>query len=314
MEALNRTHNGETIEITMNKNYIISIQDLLKGRGRNAEFDAADEKRIKLIRHSDVVRSDSFIYNEYQEAVYKLYLTDYNLFMKWQSEQSDEKMKNVDYLVVFLGEEHYECRFVGVYRNYGRLRSTGDGVSEYDFREVEGFEGLKDIVVIDWGKGTLSWMQNWTTSKEVKRIEQISDRDGIPFFTRYEDVVLSLPQLRKVVEDKEWRSKLECLNCVYLILDKANGKQYVGVTYKDVKQDRKNGILSRWTEYAQTAHGNDKLLKELLEKQGLKYAEQYFQWTILETLPLNVTPKVAIDRESLYKEKLGTREHGYNDN
>lgn len=298
----------------MEKNYIISIQDLLKGRNRNAEFDAADEKCIKLIRHSDVVNADSFIYKEYNGTIYKLYRTDYHLFQKWQSEQSDDKMKNVVYLVVFLAEEHCECRFVGVFRNYGRLYSTGNGVSVYDIREVEGFEVLKNIVVIEWGKGTLSWMQKWTTIKEVKRIEQTSDRDGMPLFTRYEDVVLSMAQLRKVVEDKEWRSKLESLNCVYLILDKSNGKQYVGVTYKDINPGRKNGILSRWTEYAQTGHGNNKLLMELLAKEGTNYAEQNFQWTILETLPLNVIPKVAIDRESLYKEKFGTREYGYNEN
>lgn len=296
------------------KNYIISIQDLLKGRNRNADFDNADEKRIKLIRHSDVVKANSCIYKEYSGTVYKLYRTDYKLFLKWQSEQSNAIMKNVDYLIVFLGEEHCECRFVGVFRNYGPLYSTGKGMSVYNLREIEGFEVLKDVVVIEWGKATRSWMQNWSTSKEVKRIEQVNDRDGIPLFTRYEDVVLSLPQLRKVVEDKEWRSKLECLNCVYLILDKANGKQYVGVTYKNVKPGSKNGILSRWAEYAQTGHGNNKLLVEKITKEGLNYAEQNFQWTILETLPLNVTPKVAIDRESLYKEKFGTREHGYNEN
>ena len=48
----------------MEKDYIISIQDLLKGRNRNADFDTADDKRIKLVRHSDVVKTDSFIYKK----------------------------------------------------------------------------------------------------------------------------------------------------------------------------------------------------------------------------------------------------------
>lgn len=298
----------------MDKDYIISIQDLLKGWNRNSEFDNANESRIKLVRHSSEVKPDSFIYNKYKGSVYKLYRTDYALFKEWQSEQSDSKMKNVDYLVVFLAEEGCECRFIGVYRNYGPKRATGNGVSEYAIEEVEGFEGLKDKVVIDWGKGTLSWMQNWQSTKNVRRIDQVNTGDDIPYFIRYEDVILSFSQLQKVVEDKEWKSKLESLNCVYLILDKETGKQYVGVTYKDMKPGIKNGILGRWTEYAQTGHGNNKLLVALLEDKGISYAEQNFQWTILETLPLNVTPKVAIDRESLYKKKFGTREHGYNEN
>ena len=298
----------------MDKDYIISIQDLLKGWNRNSEFDNANESRIKLVRHSSDVQPDSFIYNKYKGSVYKLYRTDYTLFKEWQSEQSDSKMKNVDYLVVFLAEEGCECRFIGVYRNYGPKRATGNGVSEYAIEEVEGFEGLKDKVVIDWGKGTLSWMQNWQSTKNVRRIDQVNTGDDIPYFIRYEDVILSFSQLQKVVEDKEWKSKLESLNCVYMILDKETGKQYVGVTYKDMKPGIKNGILGRWTEYAKTGHGNNKLLVALLAEKGISYADQNFQWTILETLPLNVTPKVAIDRESLYKKKFGTREHGYNEN
>lgn len=298
----------------MDKDYIISIQDLLKGWNRNSEFDNANESRIKLVRHSSDVQPDSFIYNKYKGSVYKLYRTDYALFKEWQSEQSDSKMKNVDYLVVFLAEEGCECRFIGVYRNYGPKRATGNGVSEYAIEEVEGFEGLKDKVVIDWGKGTLSWMQNWQSTKNVRRIDQVNTDDDIPYFIRYEDVILSFSQLQKVVEDKEWKSKLESLNCVYMILDKETGKQYVGVTYKDMKPGIKNGILGRWTEYAKTGHGNNKLLVALLAEKGISYADQNFQWTILETLPLNVTPKVAIDRESLYKKKFGTREHGYNEN
>ena len=298
----------------MENNSIISIQDLLKGRKRNAEFDSTEESRIKLVRHSGNVMSDSIIYKDYNGPVYKLYLTNYELFLKWQQEQADSRMKNVDFLVVFLAEEGCECRFIGVFKNNGLKHSTMEGVSIYDIQEVNGFKALKDKVVIEWGKGTLSWMQNWTTKKEVKRIEQKGDVDGIPPFSRYEDVVLNLPQLRKVVENKDWQSKLESLNCVYLILDKATGKQYVGVTYKDVKPGVENGILSRWTEYASTGHGNNKMLVDLLSKEGIGYAEQYFQWTILETLPLNVTQKVAIDRETLYKEKFGTRKHGYNEN
>lgn len=298
----------------MDKDYIISIQDLLKGWNRNSEFDNANESRIKLVRHSSDVQPDSFIYNKYKGSVYKLYRTDYALFKEWQSEQSDSKMKNVDYLVVFLAEEGCECRFIGVYRNYGPKRATGNGFSEYAIEEVEGFEGLKDKVVIDWGKGTLSWMQNWQSTKNVRRIDQVNTGDDIPYFIRYEDVILSFSQLQKVVEDKEWKSKLESLNCVYMILDKETGKQYVGVTYKDMKPGIKNGILGRWTEYAKTGHGNNKLLVALLAEKGISYADQNFQWTILETLPLNVTPKVAIDRESLYKKKFGTREHGYNEN
>ena len=183
----------------------------------------------------------------------------------------------------------------------------------YDLKEVDGFEILKNQVVIDWGKGTLQWMQNWSTMKEVVRIDQVSDNEGIPYFTRYEDVLLNYSQLKQVVADNEWKAKLEACNCVYVITDKSNGKQYVGVTYKGSKAGIKGGILSRWTEYANTGHGEDMSLKKLCEEDS-NYAEENFQWSILETLPLSVIPAIAINIETKWKEKLLTKTFGYNNN
>ena len=298
----------------MKENVIITIQDLLKGRKRNNDFDLADEKRIKLVRHSGVILDDSVIGKDYQgQSVYELYRSNYPKFLEWQSEQNEDKMKNVDYIVAFIGEEQCLCRFAGVYKNYGALHKTPCGGMFYDLKEVSGFEILRNQVVIDWGKGALSWMQNWTTEKKVVRIDQISDSDGIPYFTRYEDVLLNYSQLKQVVVDKEWKTKLEACNCVYVIADKSNGGQCVGVTYKGSKTGIKGGILSRWTEYAETGHGEDVSLKELCERDP-NYAENNFQWSILETLPLSVIPKVAIDIETKWKDKLLTKEFGYNNN
>lgn len=291
---------------------IITIQDLLRGRCRNNDFDNADIKRIKLVRHSGVVLDDSVIGKDYHGlSVYELYRSNYLKFLEWQCEQNEDKMKNVDYIVSFIGEEQCLCRFAGVYRNFGPKHKTQCGMF-YDLKEVNGFEILKNQVVIDWGKGALQWMQNWTTEKEVVRIDQVSDNEGVPFFTRYEDVLLSYSQLKQVVADKEWKTKLEACNCVYVITDKSNGKQYVGVTYKGSKVGMKGGILSRWTEYAETGHGEDVTLKKLCQENP-NYAEN-FQWSILETLPLSVIPKVAIDIETRWKDKLLTKVWGYNNN
>ena len=293
----------------MNKQIIITVQDLL--RGRNNDFDKTEPKRIKLVRHSGILREDSVLGKDYQGlSVYELYRSNYSSFLEWQCEQNEEKMKNVDYIVAFIGEENCLCRFAGVYKNLGRKPITG---SIYDLREVDGFEVLKNQVVIDWGKGTLQWMQNWAQDKEVVRIDQVSDKEEIPYFTRYEDVLLNYSQLKHVVEDKEWRTMLEACNCVYVIADKQTGQQYVGVTYKNSKPGMKSGIWGRGTEYANTGHGDDATLKKLCANDP-KYAEKNFQWSILEVLHLNVIPKVAIDRETKWKEKLLSREFGYNNN
>ena len=97
---------------------------------------------------------------------------------------------------------------------------------------------------------------------------------------------------------------LKDVNCIYCILDTSNGKQYVGSTYN------KQGILGRWSQYAATGHGGDLDL----EKKGENYCKTNLKWSILETLPLDISAHDAIERETLWKEKLGVKRFGYCNN
>lgn len=305
-----------------NLDSIISIQELLKER--NAEFDSTSPKHIKMVRHADKrLLSEGVIVHEkryYGTTLYDLYRTDRQTFLNYQGEQQRSLFENVDYIVAFIGEDKLESRFVGVYKNCGIERQTGynekgEEICVFDFQEVEGFDVLKERVIVDWKTPANGWNQYWYNIKEVVRIDKGIEQNDLPIFKRYEDVILNYHQLKSIIKsnNSEWKSKLEACNCVYVILDKNNGKQYVGVTYKDVKNDKKSGIWSRWAEYADTGHGNDVTLKMLCMNDP-NYAMNYFQWSILETLPLNIIPSLAIQRESFYKEKLGTRKFGYNNN
>ena len=294
----------------MDKNWITTIQVLLNGR--NDEFDAADKKRVRLIRHKDNRKVKIIDGKEYTNSLYDIYLNDNEVFMNYQSEQVKKRFIDVDYIVAFIGEEGVASRFVGVYRNMGLIKEIGDYndevLAKFDFQEVGGFELLKERVIIDW-RNPVSWLQNYINEMPVVRIDRGLKEDNIPVFSRFEDVLLDYNQLSHIFETNniEWKSKLESCNCIYLILDKSNGKQYVGSTYN------KQGIWGRWAQYAATGHGGDKDLKPLLEADP-NYARKNFQWCILETLPLKILEEHAIDRESLYKRKFGTRDFGYNNN
>jgi len=293
----------------MENQHIISIQELLGNRG--IDFNP---KRVKLVRHIDH-RGEKLIGGQtYKGTLYNLYRTKPDMFATYQNEQDTNKFKNVDFIVSFIGEENSTARFIGVYQNMGQQDFDG-GLSLFDFRKVKGFEVLEEKVIIDWGDNTISWHQWWDNTKYVIRIDRGMSEGDIPVFHSYEDVMLSYNQLKAIYDknNEEWRSKLEAVNCVYLILDKATGLQYVGVTYRAQTSSGK-GIWGRWKEYAETGgHGNDVSLMDLWKKDNT-YPTHNFQWCILEILPLNVAAAVAIDRESLYKEKLGTRVIGYNNN
>ncbi|MEF1220701.1 GIY-YIG nuclease family protein, partial [Photobacterium damselae] len=72
------------------------------------------------------------------------------------------------------------------------------------------------------------------------------------------------------------------------------------------------GLWQRWSEYAKTGHGGNKQLKELCIADPL-YARN-FKFTVLQTLPSNVSNRDVINLENLYKQKLGTRAFGLNAN
>lgn len=292
------------------KDYITTIQELLKGR--NEEFDKANVKRIRLIRHKDSRKEKIIDGKSHEGTLYDIYLHDNDAFMAYQSEQLVKRFKDVDYIVSFIGEEGSVSRFVGVYKNNGIIKMlpdyNGEAHAKYDIQEVLGFELLKERVVIDWNN-PIQWLQHYN-EMPVIRIDRGLKENNIPIFVRYEDVVLNYVELQTIINSNnaEWKAKLESCNCIYLILDKSNGKQYVGSTYNA------RGIWGRWSEYAKTGHGNDVELKKILDTDS-KYAEKNFQWCILETLPIKILPEQAIDRESLYKRKLGTRSCGhYNKN
>ncbi|MFI0460101.1 MAG: GIY-YIG nuclease family protein, partial [Candidatus Thiodiazotropha endolucinida] len=96
------------------------------------------------------------------------------------------------------------------------------------------------------------------------------------------------------------------VNGIYCITDTRNGKLYVGTAYG------KNGIWGRWSDYVSTGHGGSKKLRAFLDTDP--EAVNYFQYTILEILPGSSTADDAIAKEALWKRKLRSQEHGYNDN
>lgn len=295
-------HCGEN----MDKNIIITIQQLLKSR--NSDFD--NSKKVKLVRHKDnrPINERKIFGVQYEGTLYNLYRTEPEKFLAYQSEQTFANFGDVEYIVSFIGEEGTESRFIGVFKNNGVIKKFDDH-EVFDFVEVAGFEVLKERVIIDWGKSAISWHQWYSNEKEVIRIDKGLTENDVPLFTGYNDVLLSYRQLNSIFkkEINDWKTRLDCCNCIYLIQDKKNGKQYVGSTYG------KEGIWGRWKEYAETGHGNDVQLMQKLKEDPL-YAKKYFQWTILEILPLQISDAVAIDRELLWKRKFCTHDFGYNAN
>lgn len=178
----------------------------------------------------------------------------------------------------------------------------------YNMEEYTEFSKYNGRIIIDWICGA----RNWHIRKSDLPILEIlkEAKRNVESFTSYENFILSFDKLNEIVLMpslySDWINALSVVNAIYVITDTEDGKLYIGSSYGN------DGLLGRWTDYAKTKHGDNELLKKLLEKYPQRYKK--FQYSILQLLPKDITSKMAVDAETKWKEKLCTRKHGYNDN
>ena len=130
-------------------------------------------------------------------------------------------------------------------------------------------------------------------------IEQLlSDSFGGEEFPGYDNISLSYKRIRIdfTFEKKDWITALENQKAVYLITDKQNGKLYVGSATSNYGM-----LLQRWQSYVDNGHGGNKELRILVEKQGLNYVKENFQYSVLENYNGKIDDKFVLKRESWWK-------------
>jgi hypothetical protein len=273
---------------------MLTINELLYKRGlpKNA--------KTKFVRHADI-----------RFPLYDNYKFEKEKFLFWQSEQSKPVFHNCEFIVSFLGDVGKRSRFIGVYKVNG-FKVGANNIFYYDLSEVEGFEDIKERVIVDWASIQRSWHQ-WVSNVEEKPIIEILPINTFhqKSFSDYLDFILDFSELKEIIKNrdtfKDWFLMLSAVKGIYLILDKSTGNKYIGSAYSE------DGIFGRWEEYVNTnGHGNNKRLKELIESD--KTYARHFQYTILMTLPKTMTAQEVIKREQLFKQKLGSRSFGLNEN
>ena len=280
---------------------LLNFSDILRKAG-------LDPAKVQLIRHT--LNDKEF------RACYEK-----NMVKEYTAEQKKDFNKGYAYWAVFISGKGTEARFYKLYRVGAAVPKSPEVMPEAypcplafekpgDYYELEYVDVLKEFenrLIIEWGEAIRAWHQKGTTEKAVKAIQSIQKLE----FVGYENVVLSYEKLKEIIENdmdhyKLWQTALSSVKAVYLILDTKNGQQYVGSAYGD------GGLLERWKCYADTFHGNNKLMKELICDHPDRY--RYFQFSILQIFSMSVPDDMIINAESLWKRKLGTKEYGMNAN
>lgn len=268
---------------------MLTIQEIL-----NLKTDILKKSRVKLVRHKD------------SRAEYRELIKDRNELLKYQQEQGNPIFHDCDYIVSFIGKERRKSILFGIFKVNGFTQKNGKYY--YDLEQLSEFDYLSNRIVIDWGNNAIAWHQ-WY-DKQLKEIVQILPQGYLGEFPGLLDFVLDFSELERLINNPEanedWRNNLSAVNGIYLILDNKTGNQYIG------SANGLGGIWQRWTDYVKTFHGGNQKLIELCEND--KDYHLSFKYSVLQTLPSNITKKEIDKIEALYKEKLGTKAFGLNKN
>lgn len=261
----------------------------------NSQTNLFDGKKVKLVRHKD------------DREEYRELLKQRNTLLQYQKEQTKPVFKDCDYIISFIGTERKRSILFGIFKVNG-VRITANKKYLYDLEEIDELKFFNERLVIDWGNNAIAWHQ-WYHLQE-KEIIEILPKGYLGTFPGLLEFVLDFEELKKLTSNPEanfdWKNHLSSVNGIYLILDTSTGNQYIG------SANGNEGIWQRWSDYSNTIHGGNKLLRELKEKNSNCYRN--FRYSILQTLPSNITQKEIIKIENIYKQKLGTKAFGLNGN
>ncbi|HKR44346.1 MAG TPA: GIY-YIG nuclease family protein, partial [Paraburkholderia sp.] len=141
-------------------------------------------------------------------------------------------------------------------------------------------------------------------TRQTRRYSVTKHLESAVPFLGLTGVSLVMAELRIALRDAAWQQGLAGVFGIYLITDERGGQHYVG------SASGAQGLLQRWTSYAITGHGGNKLLTQLLAATPGR--ELDLRFTLLEVLPAGIPRREVIKRESYWKIALGSRTFGLN--
>ena len=260
------------------------------------------------------------------EKRYKVHLANWNgeshpldVFVKskdewknwnsWRSERDDFNRQYIFSLMEYYHEPN-TWLFGGTYEVVKRLSKTRD--KGYEVKLTDQFKPFIGRLKIYWQRSGRaksrrleSCLDDFYLSEVLK--EEYTGEE----FCGYEDINHDFHVLENIFNrgKQDWKAALINVKGVYLIMDKLNGKKYVGSAYGET------GVWSRWACYIGNGHGHNNELTAIIKAKGIGYARKNFRFSLLEYRPMKTDDKDIIARETYWKEALLSRgDFGYNKN
>ncbi|MCF7945362.1 MAG: GIY-YIG nuclease family protein [Spirochaetia bacterium] len=274
------------------------------------------DKEIKITDIISIESSEKYKFHAArwngQDQPLDVYVRDkdeWHYWNRWRSNKDEFSREYIFSLIDFYPETD-TWLFGGIYKVLKRNNISQD--FSYEIDEIEKYSpyvGRLKVKLKKPPRGRAFYLENYIENMHVSEI--LKETYSGECFPGYDYISKDFHELQAIFirEKPDWKTALENIKGVYLIVDKKCGKKYVGSAYGSF------GIWSRWKCYVGTGHGwNDELTK-IINSEGIDYAKKYFKVTLLEYMPMKSDDAYVIERECFWKEALLARgKFGYNKN
>ena len=232
-------------------------------------------------------------------------------WIAWKKEKDDLPRQRVIAFVRYYTVSQDQWIFAGIYdvtkkSNFSEIQ---DNVG-YDLTIVPEYQNLYGRLVVEYKNYTQQLKRNAENVLPAIKVVEILKKpyNGVEF-EGYNNINLSFQELEVIIKNNvdEWKRKLENVTGIYMLMDRSNGKKYIGSAYGQ------EGIWHRWTSYIYSQNGGN---KELLQLDN-DYIKSNFNFTLLEWYALGTDIDFIISRENYWKKVMLSRKEngfGYNDN
>lgn len=294
----------------------MNLNDLLERQG-------IDPARTVVLRHRPTEPS----FNQLLPWIVAEHPSLFDTYQRFQVKDLEKTMAGLEggHVASFLRRGAGAALFVGLFRIGGyrehthdefwavpenaRLREYGmRGFPEDDPRPlIKGFElspvgtfyrGWIGRMVVGWPPPERSWWRR-AHKNEMPLLAILEESELVAEMPGWERLALSWQQLSALPQ--KWRAALTHWRAIYYIFDRAKGRGYVGSAYGA------DNLLSRWTSYAKTGHGDNVLLKACNPSDLV--------FTILQRVSPDMAAEDVVAIESSWKARLHTRQpYGLNAN
>lgn len=238
--------------------------------------------------------------------------TDFNYASHYGNNRNYTKIGQWSFGFVRLQDDPNKWLLISV----GEITSipTVDKRGACEHIEIEEFQGLIGRLIIRIHKGNTFSRYIFEMNRFINEAEVVEILPNIyePIkFEGFDKVHLSFQTLKHILNGHkyyDYRAALMGIKGIYCLTDKKQGKFYIGSAYGV------EGVLQRWSNYIDNKTGGNQALIELYQKEGDKYFEENFEYTIIETFEKKTETSKIIDRENYWKKVFKTKENGYNRN